>query len=127
MIKVLGVLVIILLIDWKIYVIFIISFTLILIFSIKHLSNILKQEELLDKHSETTQSLTSELITNIWTVKRFSTERRELIRQYKRLDRELKYILFRIHKEYLKLVTWQKTVIQSSVFLILVYSLIITV
>ena len=127
MIKVLGVLVIILLIDWKIYVIFIISFTLILIFSIKHLSNILKQEELLDKHSETTQSLTSELITNIRTVKRFSTERRELIRQYKRLDRELKYILFRIHKEYLKLVTWQKTVIQSSVFLILVYSLIITV
>ena len=127
MIKVLGVLVIILLIDWKIYVIFIISFTLILIFSIKHLSNILKQEELLDKHSETTQSLTSELITNIRTVKRFSTERRELIRQYKRLDRELKYILFRIHKEYLKLVSWQKTVFQSSVFLILVYSLIITV
>ncbi|MGK7886701.1 MAG: ABC transporter ATP-binding protein [Crocosphaera sp.] len=126
-IRVLGIFVIILLIDWKISVVFIISFSLILIFSIKHLSKILKQEELLDKHSETTQSFTSELITNIKTVKSFSTERRELKRQDKRLDRELKYVLFRIHKGYVNLVTWQKTFIQSSVFLILVYSLVITV
>ncbi|MGK7898041.1 MAG: ABC transporter ATP-binding protein [Xenococcus sp. (in: cyanobacteria)] len=126
-IRVLGIFVIILLIDWKISIVFIISFSLILIFSIKHLSKILKQEELLDKHSETTQSFTSELITNIKTVKSFSTERRELKRQDKRLDRELKYVLFRIHKGYINLETWQKTFIQSSVFFILVYSLIITV
>ncbi|MEL4896970.1 ABC transporter ATP-binding protein [Crocosphaera sp. Alani8] len=126
-IRVLGIFVIILLIDWKISFIFIASFTIILFFSIRHLTQIIKQEELLDKHSENTQSYTSELITNIKTVKSFSTERRELERQDKRLDRELKYVLFRIHKGYVKLVTWQKTVIQASVFLILVYSLIITV
>lgn len=126
-IRVFGIFVIILLIEWKISLIFIISFTLILFFSIKHLNKILKQEELLDKHSENTQSFTSELITNIKTVKSFATERRELSRQDKRLTREFKYVLFRIHTGYVKLVTWQKTVIQASVFLILIYSLIITV
>ncbi len=125
--RILGIFVIILLIDWKISFIFIISFTLILSFSIKHLNKILQQEEILDKYSENTQSFTSELITNIKTVKSFATERRELERQEQRLERELKYVLFRIHKGYVKLVTWQKTVIQSSVFLILVYSLTITV
>ncbi|MDJ0599910.1 MAG: ABC transporter ATP-binding protein [Crocosphaera sp.] len=126
-IRVLGIFVIILLIEWKISLLFLISFSLILFFSIRHLNKILTQEELLDKHSENTQSFTSELITNIKTVKSFATERRELNRQDKRLDRELKYGLFRIHRGYVKLVTWQKTVIQSSMFLILVYSLIITV
>ena len=126
-IRVLGIFVIIVLIEWKIALVFIISFSVILFFSIRHLNKILDQEELLDKHSENTQSYTSELITNIKTVKSFATERRELDRQDKRLDREFKYILFRIHTGYVKLVTWQKTVIQSSVFLILVYSLVITV
>ncbi|MDJ0843540.1 MAG: ABC transporter ATP-binding protein, partial [Crocosphaera sp.] len=120
LIRVFGIFVIILLIEWKIALIFIISFSLILFFSIKHLNKILAQEELLDKHSENTQSFTSELITNIKTVKSFGTERRELERQYRRLNREFKYILFRIHTGYVKLVTWQKTIIQSSVFLILV-------
>ncbi len=126
-IRVFGIFLIILFIEWRIAIIFLISFTLILFFSIRHLKKILKQEELLDKHSENTQSFSSELITNIKTVKAFATERRELKRQDKRLDREFKYVLFRIHTGYVKLVTWQKTVIQSSVFLILVYSLIITV
>ena len=126
-IRVLGIFVIILLIDWKISVIFIISFTLILGFSIRSLNKILENEELLEKHSENTQSFSSELITNIKTVKSFATERRELERQDRRLDRELKYVLFRIHKGYVKLETWQKTFIQSSVFLILVYSLVVTV
>ncbi|MDJ0660776.1 MAG: ABC transporter ATP-binding protein [Crocosphaera sp.] len=126
-IRVFGIFVIILLIEWKIALMFILSFTLILFFSIKHLNKILAQEELLDKHSENTQSFTSELITNIKTVKSFGTERRELERQDRRLNREFKYVLFRIHTGYVKLVTWQKTIIQSSVFLILVYSLIITV
>ncbi len=125
--RILGIFVIILSIEGKISLIFLISFSLILFLSIKHLNKILKQEDFLDKYSENTQSFTSELITNIKTVKAFATERRELDRQNKRLERELKYVLFRIHTGYVKLITWQKTVIQSSVFFILVYSLIITV
>jgi ATP-binding cassette subfamily B protein len=127
MIRVLGIFVIILLIEWKIALIFITSFSLILFLSIKHLKNIIKQEEVLSKHQENTESRTSEIITNIKTVKAFATEAIELNRQNKRLDREFKYVLYRIHKEYVKLITWQKTFIQSSVFFILVYSLIITV
>ena len=74
-----------------------------------------------------TQSFNSEMITNIKTVKAFATELRELDRQEKRFNREFKYTFWKIHKEYVKLITWQKTVIQLSVFFILVYSLVITV
>jgi ATP-binding cassette subfamily B protein len=126
-IRVLGIFVIVLVIEWKLSLIFITSFSFILLFSIKQLRKIIKREELLDKHSENTQSRTSEIITNIKTVKAFATETLEINRQNQRIDREFKYVFFRIHKEYVKLITWQKTIIQSSVFLILVYSLIITV
>ncbi|MGK7940802.1 MAG: ABC transporter ATP-binding protein [Crocosphaera sp.] len=127
MIKVFGVFLIILLIDWKISLIFIVSFSLILLLSFQHLKSIIKKENLLDNHMGNTQSFNSEIITNIKTVKAFATELRELDRQQKRLNREFKYTLLRIHKEYVKLITWQKTFIQLAVFSILIYSLVITV
>jgi ATP-binding cassette subfamily B protein len=74
---------------------------------------------LIDKHIENTESRTSEIITNIKTVKAYATENKELKRQKQRLERELNVVDYRLHKGYVKLQTWQKTVIQFCVFMIL--------
>ncbi|MFB2881860.1 ABC transporter ATP-binding protein [Floridanema aerugineum] len=117
--RVLGIFVIICLIEWRIAILFLLSFLLILGFSMKNLQEIMKKEERLDKYMENTESRTSEIITNIKTVKAFATEPREFNRQNERLDRELKVVDYRIHKSYVKLNTWQRTVIQFFVFMVL--------
>ncbi|NHC36163.1 ABC transporter ATP-binding protein [Scytonema millei] len=114
--RVLGIFVVIWFIEWRIAVLFLISFIIILGFSLKDLTRLIKQEERLDRYMENTESRTSEIITNIKTVKAFATEGLELKRQHQRLNRELKVVLFRIHLGYVKLGTWQKTVIQLCVF-----------
>jgi ATP-binding cassette subfamily B protein len=81
----------------------------------------------LEKHQENTESRTSELITNIKTVKAFATEAQELIRHKQRVDREYKYVTFRIHKGYVILGTWARTAIQICVFLILLFTLVAAV
>ncbi|OKH36013.1 ABC transporter ATP-binding protein [[Phormidium ambiguum] IAM M-71] len=125
--RVLGIFVIICLIEWRIAILFLLSFVLILGFSIKNLQEIMKKEERLDKYMENTESRTSEIITNIKTVKAFATEAKELNRQNQRLNRELKVVDYRIHKGYVKLNTWQKTVIQFFVFMVLGLTLAATV
>lgn len=117
--RVLGIFAIVWLIEWQIAVLFLISFVVILGFSLKGLTQLIKQEERLDRYMENTESRTSEIITNIKTVKAFATEGLELKRQRQRLKRELKVVLFRIHLGYVKLATWQKTVIQLCVFAVL--------
>jgi ATP-binding cassette, subfamily B, bacterial len=117
--RVLGIFVVIWCIEWRIAVLFFISFVLILSFSLKDLLKLIDKEEMLDKHQENTESRTSEIVTNIKTVKAFATEAYELRRQRERLDRELKIVLFNIHLGYVKLNTWQKTVIQAFVFSVL--------
>lgn len=127
LIRVLGIFVFILLIEWRIALLYLISFVIILGFGLKELQRIIKQESRLDKYSENTESRNSELITNIKTVKAFATEAREMKRQNQRLVRELKVLDYRIHKGYVKLITWQKTVIQFCVFAILALTLVATV
>jgi ATP-binding cassette, subfamily B, bacterial len=127
LLRVVGIFVIILLIEWRIAILFLISFIVILSFSLKSLQRIIGHESRLDKYMEGTESRTSELITNIKTVKAFATEAKELERQKQRLDRELKVVDYRIHKGYVQLVTWQKTVIQFCVFAILGLTLAATV
>ncbi|MDB9374392.1 ABC transporter ATP-binding protein [Nodularia sphaerocarpa] len=117
--RVLGIFGFILLISWQIAVLYLISFIFILAFSLKTLRQIIRHEGRLDKYMEGTESRTSELITNIKTVKAFATESQELNRQKQRLERELTVVDHRIHKGYVKLVTLQKTVIQFCVFVIL--------
>lgn len=87
----------------------------------------MRQEERLDRYMEDTESRTSEIITNIKTVKAFATEGLELQRQRQRLDRELKVVLYRIHLGYVKLATWQRTIIQLCVFVVLGLTLRATV
>ncbi|MEH1842541.1 MAG: ABC transporter ATP-binding protein [Nostoc sp.] len=125
--RVLGIFVFILFIEWRIAILYLISFVIILSFSLKNLQQLIGYESRLDKYGEDTESRTSELITNIKTVKAFATESRELKRQKQRLDRELLVLDYRIHKGYTILGTWQRTVIQFCVFTILGLTLVATV
>jgi ATP-binding cassette, subfamily B, bacterial len=127
LLRVLGIFVFILVIEWRIAVLYLISFVIILAFSLRKLRQIIRHEGLLDKYMENTESRTSELITNIKTVKAFATEAKELKRQKQRLDRELKVVDYRVHKDYVILLTWQKTFIQFCVFTILGLTLAATV
>ncbi|MEA5599697.1 ABC transporter ATP-binding protein [Nostoc sp. UHCC 0252] len=125
--RVLGIFVFILFIEWRIAIVYLISFVIILSFSLKHLQQLIESERRVDKYGEDTESRTSELITNIKTVKAFATEANELKRQKQRLNRELMVLNYRIHKGYTKLGTWQRTVIQFCVFTILGLTLAATV
>ncbi|MCC5665267.1 ABC transporter ATP-binding protein/permease [Nostoc sp. CHAB 5784] len=127
LVRVLGIFVFILVIEWRIAILYLISFVIILSFSLKKLQQLIRYESGVDKYAEDTESRTSELITNIKTVKAFATESRELKRQKQRLDRELTVLDYRIHKGYTILFTWQKTVIQFCVFAILGLTLAATV
>jgi ATP-binding cassette, subfamily B, bacterial len=124
--RVLGIFVVILLIEWRIAILFLISFVVILGFTIKDLNNLMEQERRLDKYMENTQSRNSEIITNIKTVKAFATEAQELKRQTQRLKREFKVVAYRIHLGYIKLGTLRTTIIQFCVFVILGLTLVAT-
>lgn len=117
--RVLGIFMMILFIEWRIALIFFVSFIIILSISLKDLKQLMEQERHLDKYMENTQSRTSEIVTNIKTVKAFATEAVELKRQRQRLNREFKIVEYRIHLGYIKLSTWQKTIIQFCVFVVL--------
>ncbi|MBW4559479.1 MAG: ABC transporter ATP-binding protein/permease [Trichormus sp. ATA11-4-KO1] len=127
LVRVVGIFVFILLIEWRIAILYLISFVVILSFTLKTLRRIIWHESRLDKYMESTESRTSELITNIKTVKAFATEANELKRQKQRLNREFTVVDHRIHKGYVKLITWQKAVIQFCVFAILSLTLAATV
>lgn len=125
--RVLGIFVVILLIEWRIAILFLISFVVILGLSLRDLRHLMEQERRLDKYMENTQSRTSEIVTNIKTVKAFATEAQEIKRQRQRLDREFKVVIYRIHLGYIKLSTWQRTIIQFCVFAVLGMVLVATV
>ena len=125
--RVLGIFVFICFVDWRIAALFLISFVIILIFTLKHLQKLIEQESRLDKYGENTESRTSEIVTNIKTVKAFATEGKELKRQQQRLERELKVVTYRIHIGYIKLNTWQKSLIQFCVFMVLGLTLAATI
>jgi ATP-binding cassette, subfamily B, bacterial len=126
-IRVLGIFVMILLIDWRIALLFLASFVFILSFTLKNLTHLMRKEEILEKYEENTESRTSEIVTNIKTVKAFATEAEELNRQSQRIQREFKFLNYRIHKGYTQLFCWQRLVIQTSVFVVLALTLWATV
>ncbi|WP_088240135.1 ABC transporter ATP-binding protein [Calothrix rhizosoleniae] len=125
--RVLGIFVFIWVIEWRIAVLFLISFVVILSFTLKKLQRLMWYESRLDRYMEDTESHTSEIITNIKTVKAFATERKELKRQEQRLQRELTVVDYRIHQGYVKLGTWQRSVIQFCVFVVLGLTLAATI
>ncbi len=125
--RIVGIFAVIWLIEWKIACLLLISFIGILAFSFSGLKKLADQEEKLDKYMEDTESRTSEIITNIKTVKAFATEAQELTRQQQRLDREFKVLDYRIHKGYVILGSWERTIVQTCVFLVLVFTLLAAV
>ncbi|MEO0684720.1 MAG: ABC transporter ATP-binding protein [Cyanobacteria bacterium J06649_11] len=125
--RVLGIFIFICFVDWRIAGLFLVSFIVILSFTLKHLQRLVEYESRLDKYSENTESRTSEIVSNIKTVKAFATEAKELHRQKQRLQREQQVVIHRIHKGYVKLNTWQKSVIQFCVFMVLGLTLAATI
>jgi ATP-binding cassette subfamily B protein len=121
--RVVGIFAVIWLIDWKISLLLLISFVGIISFSVFGLKSLADQEEKLDKYMEDTESRTSEIITNIKTVKAFATESQELNRQQQRIDREFKVLNYRVHKGYVILGTYERTIVQTCVFLVLACTL----
>lgn len=124
--RLVGIFAIIWWMQWQVALFFLMSFVFLLSFTFKTLKGIISREELLDKHMENTESRTSEIITNIKTVKAFATETRELERQSQRLDREFVYVDYRIHKSYTTLTTWQTTCVQFCLFSVLGFTLAAT-
>jgi ATP-binding cassette subfamily B protein len=125
--RVFGIFIVIWVIQWQIALAFVISFVLILVFILRDLKDLMQKERILDKHIENTQSRNSEIITNIKTVKAFATEGQELYRQKQRLEREFTYVIYRIHKGYVDLITWEKTLVQASLFGVFFFTLLATV
>ncbi len=125
--RVIGIFVVIALIDWPIALVVLCSFLVIIGYSFSRLMGLSHQEEKLDKYMENTESRTSEIITNIKTVKAFAAERQELQRQQQRLDREFKVVDYRIHLGYVKLSTFQRTIVQACTFAVLALTLWATV
>ncbi|WP_035992040.1 ABC transporter ATP-binding protein [Leptolyngbya sp. KIOST-1] len=126
LVRITGIFVLIWWIDWRIAVVFLVSFIGILSFSLKDLIRLNKKEQALDTYMENTESRTSEIITNIKTVKAFAAEGDELRRQSQRLRREFAVVIRVIHKGYVILGTWQDLIIQSCVFGLLVMTLLAT-
>jgi len=126
MFRLLGIFVFIWFIEWRLAIFFLISFVFILGFSLKNLQEVIKIDERLSTYMGNTESRTSEIITNIKTVKAFATESSELKRQQQRLNRESKVWVHRIHKGYVQLNAWQGTVIQFCIFIVLVWTLAAT-
>jgi ATP-binding cassette subfamily B protein len=125
-VRLLGIFTVIWLIEWRIGLLILVSFLFILSFTLTSLKTLTDREEILDKYSEDTESRNSEIITNIKTVKAFATEKSELERQTTRLNRELKVVINRIHRGYVNLGVYQRTITQFCLFSVLGFSLAAT-
>jgi len=125
--RVLGIFIVIWFIQWQIAILFLVSFLFILNFTWRELKKLSNTEQKLERYEENTESRTAEIITNIKTVKAFATEAHELKRQQQRLEREFTVVDYRLHKGYVVLFSWQKLVIEASVFVVLALTLWATV
>ena len=105
-------------IAWWISAFFLVSFIVVLLGSLQALKGLTVSEERLDIHQENTESRTSEIITNIKTVKAFANESKEYKRQSDRLEREAKVSLWGIHIGYVKLGMVRDTILESCQFVV---------
>ena len=117
-VRILGIFVIICAIAWWISAFFLVSFIVVLLGSLQKLKDLTKIEETLDVYQENTESRTSEIITNIKTVKAFANEAKEYKRQSDRLEREAKVSLWGIHIGYVKLGMVRDTILESCQFVV---------
>lgn len=116
--RVIGIFAVIWFIEWRIAILLLASFLAIVGFNLVGLKKLAEREAILSRYEESTESRTSEVITNIKTVKAFATEAAELKRQQQRFDREFKILDFCIHKGYVVLGMYERLIVQSCVFLV---------
>ena len=126
-VRILGIFVVIFAITWWISAFFLLSFFVVLLASLQKLKDLTATEERLDIHQENTESRTSEIITNIKTVKAFANEAKEYKRQSERLEREAKVSLWGIHIGYVKLGMVRDTVLEFCQFVVFGAALFATV
>jgi len=122
-VRVLGIFAVLVALDWRVGGVFLGSFVGLMVLTWRTLRRINRAEDLLDRHVERTESRTSELITNIKTVKAFAGEERALRLQAERFEREFRLVDYRIHRGYVRLNAIRTTVIQVCVFGLLCYAL----
>lgn len=127
LVRVLGIVLGLAWLEWPVALGILLSFLFVLAFTVRILRYLMGREATLDAYIENTESRTSEIITNIKTVKAFATEARELHRQARRLNREQTLVIERIHRGYVWLITWQSSVIQFCLFSVLGFSLVNTI
>ncbi len=114
---------VILLAEWRIGMVFLLSLLVITAITVRKLKVLSARQTWLEEYTENTQGRTSEIITNIKTVKAFATEADELRRQWERLDREFRVLDYRVHKGYVELNSLRTTIVQICTFLILTFAL----
>lgn len=124
LIRLTGILIIVTLIEWRIAIVLLASFVFILSVNLRGLRQLVQREKWIEKYRENTESRTAEIVTNIKTVKAFSTEAAELERQRRRIDREFKIQQYRIHTGFVKLNCRQNTLVQTCVFSVLTFTLV---
>ncbi|HEY9697135.1 MAG TPA: ABC transporter ATP-binding protein [Trichocoleus sp.] len=121
--RLLGIFVIVCFIEWKIAIVLITSFIVILTLNLRGIHHLIKQQKRVEQYRESTESRIAEIVTNIKTVKAFATERAELSKQRRRFDREFKVLQHRVHTGFVKLNCRQNVLVQLCVFLVLSFTL----
>ena len=124
LVRVMAIAAILFLAEWRIGTMFTISFVILMTITLKRLGHLSLMEKRLERYIEDTQSRTSEIITNIKTVKAFAAESYELKRQNQRLGREFKVLDYRIHQGYVQLNALRTTLVQICIFVILSFALV---
>ena len=127
LVRIFGIFAIICAIAWWISAFFLVSFIFVLLGSLQKLKRLVKTEETLDIYQENTESRTSEIITNIKTVKAFANESKEYKRQSDRLGREEKVSLWGIHLGYIRLGMVRDTMLESCQFVVFGAALFATI
>jgi ATP-binding cassette subfamily B protein len=102
------------------------SFAVIFLFSVRFLKRLIQQDLRMERYAEDTESRTSEIITNIKTVKAFAAEAAELAQYRQRLNREFKVVDSRILKGFFKLGASQTVIVRVSTVLVLSFALLET-
>lgn len=125
-VRVVGIVALIGLIEWRIALFVLASFAVIFLFSVRFLKRLVQQDLRMERYTEDTESRTSEIITNIKTVKAFAAEAAELAQYRQRLNREFKVVDFRILKGFFKLGASQTVIVRVSTVLVLAFTLLET-
>jgi ATP-binding cassette, subfamily B, bacterial len=125
--RLVGIFTIVCFIDWRIAIVLLASFIVILSLNLRGLKRLVELQKFVERYKEDTDSRTAEIVTNIKTVKAFATEKVEMERQRRRLDREFKVLQYRVHTGFVKLNCRQNTLVQFCVFSVLAFTLLAAV